>query len=72
MVWKIKWSEEALNDLNSIRVYIQYQSFYYAEKCVNKILSETRRLENFPRLGRGDCENCGNKAWKEFIKSCAK
>ena len=52
MVWKIKWSEEALKDLNSIRVYIQYESYYYAEKCINRILDETRRLENFPRLGR--------------------
>ena len=52
MVWKIIWSQEALDDLSSIRIYIENESYYYAKKCIETITSETRRLENFPRLGR--------------------
>ena len=38
--------------MNSIRIYIENESYYYAKKCIETVTSETRRLENFPRLGR--------------------
>lgn len=52
MDFKVIWSEEAIEDLESIAFYIARDSKYYASSVVSKILSTTRLLETFPLVGR--------------------
>jgi len=49
---KVIWTDSALNDLRSIRDYIARDSVFYAEKFVEDVLSQTKKLEVFPKVGR--------------------
>lgn len=49
---KIEWTEPALLDLESIRVYIRKDSEYYASRFIGKIIEAVERLEYFPEMGR--------------------
>jgi plasmid stabilization system protein ParE len=49
---KVEWSQTAVNDLQQIVEYIAHDKPATAELYRQKILSATRRLENFPRSGR--------------------
>jgi addiction module RelE/StbE family toxin len=51
-VTPIKWSPQALRDLESIREYIAEDSARYAELVVGRILSSVERLGKFPESGR--------------------
>ena len=48
---KIEWAEPAVNDLESIRDYIQRNSKHYADKFVQSIVESVKRLEKFPQIG---------------------
>ncbi len=52
MGYKIVWSPEAIEDLQSIAEYIQKDSEFYARAVVTKILDVSRSLKDFPLIGR--------------------
>jgi toxin ParE1/3/4 len=49
---EVKWSPEAIEDLESIAEYIARDSEYYARAVVTEILSVTRNVGEFPLIGR--------------------
>ncbi len=52
MDYKIVWSPEAIEDLQSIAEYIQRDSEFYARAVVIKILDVSRSIKDFPLIGR--------------------
>ena len=52
MELKIKWSPEAVEDVESIAEYINRDSPFYAQATVSKILDFSRSVGQFPRMGR--------------------
>lgn len=48
---KVIWSEEALNDLDTIFDFLKIKSFSAAQAVVESILSRTKQLEHFPESG---------------------
>jgi toxin ParE1/3/4 len=51
-VTPIKWSPQAIRDVESIRDYIAQDSRRYAELTVGRILASVERLQDFPQSGR--------------------
>lgn len=49
---KVKWSPEAIEDIESIAEYIARDSEYYARAVVTEILSVSRRIREYPLIGR--------------------
>ena len=49
---EVKFTEQALNDIEEIALYISADSPHYASLQVQKIFSKTDILENFPNIGR--------------------
>lgn len=49
---QIKWTELALDDLESIRVYISKDSQFYARQFIERLFDSTEKLQGFPQLGR--------------------
>jgi len=52
MGYKVVWSPEAIEDLESIADYIGRDSEFYARAVVSKILQLARNLKDFPWIGR--------------------
>ena len=52
MAIKLEWSEEALEDMESIATYIEKDSPMYAKSVVSKFFEKANILEEFPELGR--------------------
>ncbi len=52
MDFKVVWSPEAVEDLESITEYIERDSVFYAQAVATNILSVSRSLGNFPLVGR--------------------
>ena len=52
MDFKIVWSPEAVEDLESIAAYISRDSQFYAKTVVSKIVETTNTLDQYPYLGR--------------------
>jgi len=52
MDYKVVWSPESIEDLQSIAEYIQRDSEFYARAVVTKILDVTRSIKDFPLIGR--------------------
>lgn len=48
----VVWSPEAVEDLESIAEYIARDSEVYARAVVTKILNVSRRIGDFPHVGR--------------------
>ena len=48
----IRWSPEAVADLESIRDFIARDSLYYAELVVRRLVESVDRLSAFPTSGR--------------------
>jgi toxin ParE1/3/4 len=48
----IQWTDNALNDLESIKAYIGKDSKYYSIQVVRSIISKVKTLEDFPKMGR--------------------
>jgi toxin ParE1/3/4 len=65
----IRWSPEAVEDLESIAEYIGKDSQYYAKAVVNKILSSTQNLETFPYIGRMVPEISNENIRERFVYS---
>lgn len=49
---EVKWSPEAIEDLELIAEYIDRDSEYYAQAVVTEILSVSRGIGEFPLIGR--------------------
>ena len=52
MEFRVTWSTEAVEDLESIAEYIERDSSFYAQSVVSKILEVSRNIGEFPRMGR--------------------
>ncbi len=49
---RISWTEQALNDVNSICEFIAKDAPGYAQIFADKIFSNVERLSDFPESGR--------------------
>jgi toxin ParE1/3/4 len=52
MGYKVVWSPEAIEDLESIAEYIGRDSEFYAKAVVTKVLETGRSIRDFPWIGR--------------------
>ena len=52
MDFQLEWSEEALEDIESIATYIEKDSPFYAKSVVSKFFEKAEMLQNFSELGR--------------------
>jgi len=52
MAFKLAWSEEALEDIESIASYIEKDSPVYAKSVVSKFFEKAEALQDFPESGR--------------------
>ena len=52
MAFKLEWSEEALEDIESIATYIEKDSPTYAKSVVSKFFEKAGLLQDFSELGR--------------------
>ena len=52
MEYQITWSPEAVEDLESIAEYIERDSSFYAQSVVSQILETSRKIKEFPFIGR--------------------
>jgi toxin ParE1/3/4 len=52
VVYVVRWSPRALEDVDAIAEYIEKDSPFYAKAVVAKIIAISRRLEDFPFSGR--------------------
>lgn len=52
MAHRVVWSARALADVEAIASYIAYDSPYYANAVVRRIVTLTRTLGKFPLSGR--------------------
>ena len=49
---ELKWTEQALCDVEAIAIYIARDSSFYAQTFAQKIFDSVQRLEIFPESGR--------------------
>ncbi|HHH49059.1 MAG TPA: type II toxin-antitoxin system RelE/ParE family toxin [Gammaproteobacteria bacterium] len=52
MEYRVTWSPEAVEDLESIAEYIERDSSYYAQSVVSQVLETSRTIKEFPLIGR--------------------
>lgn len=52
MEYRVTWSPEAVEDLESIAEYIERDSSFYAQSVVSQILETSRKIKEFPLIGR--------------------
>jgi toxin ParE1/3/4 len=51
-VTPVRWTQQAVDDLASIRAFIERDSPRYGRVVVERLFDATERLESFPRSGR--------------------
>ena len=49
---KIKWTNKSIKDLKAIYNYISYDSKFYANRLINKLINRVDQLSEFPESGR--------------------
>jgi len=52
MEYRVTWSPEAVEDLESIAEYIERDSSFYAQSVVSQIIATSRKVKEFPLIGR--------------------
>ena len=52
MARQLRWSPEAVEDVESIAIYIERDSSYYARTVVSQIISLSETIPENPELGR--------------------
>ena len=52
MAYRVGWSPQAINDVDSIAAYIAQDSETYSAAVVRKIFRRVRQLAEFPKVGR--------------------
>ena len=66
---QVVWSDEALNDLETIYDFIAEDSQPAAQRIVESILSRSRQLESFPESGaRQQAIKSNNKEYRYLIE----
>ena len=66
---EVKWSPEAIEDLEAIAEYIARDSEYYARAVVTEIFSASRSAGEFPLIGRIAPEIGDEQIRERFIYS---
>ena len=69
MGYSVKWSPEAVEDLESIAEYIAKDSTFYARAVVSKILITARNIPDQPFLGRMVPEMASKEIREKFVYS---
>ncbi|MDW7680138.1 MAG: type II toxin-antitoxin system RelE/ParE family toxin [bacterium] len=69
MDFRVVWSPEASDDLESIAEYIAKDSDAYARAVVTKILHVTRNIKKFPFIGRVVPEISNDNIRERFVYS---
>ncbi len=69
MAFKLIWSEEALEDIESIATYIEKDSPVYAKAVVSKFFEKVEILRTNPELGRTVPETNDKKIREMYIYS---
>jgi addiction module RelE/StbE family toxin len=69
MAYRLTWSPEAVEDLESIAEYIERDSSFYAMSVVSKILEVSRNIKEFPLIGRAVPELGDENIRERFIYS---
>ena len=69
MDYKVVWSPEAVEDLQSIAEYIERDSEFYSRAVVIKILDVSRSIINLPLRGRVVPEAGDDKIRELFVYS---
>lgn len=69
MEYRVTWSLEAVEDLESIAEYIEKDSIHYAQAVVSKILEVSRTIKEFPLIGRVLPELGNDNIRERFIYS---
>lgn len=69
MAFKLEWSEEALEDIESIATYIEKDSPFYAKSIVSTIFEKAEILKDFSELGRVVPETNNSNIREIFIYS---
>ena len=49
---RIRWTDQAIADLEAIRVFIEQDSPHYASVVVARLMQTVDRLKDFPQSGR--------------------
>ena len=66
---EVKWSPEAVEDLESIAEYIARDSEFYGRAVVAEILSVSRNIVEFPFIGRVVPEMGDERIRERFVCS---
>ena len=66
---EVKWSPEAIEDLEAIAEYIARDSGYYARAVVTEILSVSRSVGEVPLIGRIVPETGDENIRERFVYS---
>ena len=69
MDYRVDWSPEAVEDLESIAEYISRDSEFYARAIVTKIVDLSRGLNKFPLRGRVVPELDNENIRERFVSS---
>lgn len=69
MAIKLEWSEEALEDIESIATFIEKDSPAYAKSVVSKFFEKAEILKNFSYIGRIVPELNDNNIREVFVYS---
>lgn len=69
MEYRVSWSPEAIEDIESIAEYIERDSPFYAQSVVSKILEVSKSIGEFPRMGRAVPEFGDESIRERFVYS---
>lgn len=69
MAQSLIWSQEALDDIDSIAEYISRDSLYHAQQVVERIVNLGGSLPTQPRLGRVVPELNNTEVRERFVYS---
>jgi addiction module RelE/StbE family toxin len=66
---EVRWSPEAIEDIESIAEYIARDSEHYARAVVAELLSVSRNIREFPLIGRVVPEMGVDRVRERFVYS---
>lgn len=64
---RIRWTDQAIADLEAIRVFIEQDSPHYADVVITRLIRTVDRLRDFPQSGRAVPE-FEHKAVREIVE----
>jgi toxin ParE1/3/4 len=67
MAFRLVWSPEAIEDIESIASYIERDSAWYAKAVASRIVETAERIPEFPNLGRVVPETADNSIRERFV-----